>query len=75
MHFSLVSEGNALLIIGMLSDVANIRNVREELNYQSNILPFPWYFVYFHFIDERVTTGTKHGEDAGFPFMKLQHNG
>lgn len=71
---TLVSEGSGLLIIAMLPDAANIRNVREELNYQFNILPFPSYFIYFHFIDERVTTGTKRAEGTGFPFMKLQHN-
>lgn len=41
MHLTLVSEDSSLSVNVIVSDVANIRNVREELNYLFNILPFP----------------------------------
>jgi len=67
MHLTLVSEDSSLLIIAVLSNVASIRNVKEDLNCQLNILPSPSYFVDFHFMDGRVTTGIKHAKDRGFP--------
>lgn len=41
MHLTPVAEGSSLSIIVILSDVANVRNIREELIYQLSILPVP----------------------------------